>query len=490
MKGLKLNLIWVISILLLVGCQRQQERTVEVIQPTPVIEKAIEQLKEERTKEVTQSEKEEASTTSSNHSQEKLHERKGLLYKAEGALYWMDINKQQKVKLYDIDIVSDYHYDEREKAIYFSHNSKLYKGDLEGTSTTLITEGVESWEYIEDEGTGEGWFLCENSNKGQKLVSTEGELGPKLPNKRIGNLFINERIFIFTYDLGMKSYYGKINEEEALIYQLDTKGNISVLIDFHDYYKSIRGRFDADAEAGRMSSIVAFMDGQLYFTVSDYRCYIGELFVYDFNTGQVLSIYKIESGFDPSLYVEVEEEYIYTMYTEVRHSYVYKQLDRKTFEEVDYGKKVGEDEKAIYTLKHDGIYSLDKKTRKSNRITEVYLMFWYEDYKSNWAYQVGDVIYFNDYSTYPSEEQYNQRKEMKDTIYKINLTTQKREEAPDELRYIISYGFQENKVVDAEGYMYFIANENEQCTILRYKDQVEEVAKVEGTYVSSLMVIK
>lgn len=422
--------------------------------------------------------------------QAQLHEETGVFYSTETGLYRIDEEGKKSTKIYDLDSTSTWRAVEvnGEKVLCFNVASNLYKGNLQGTSLEILAENTaNTWRYFQDDQTGEGWFLCEDDNQNVQVVSLDGKVSFALPHKNIGNVEAYKGKIIYS----LQTYpYGEAdgNPVEPVIYSCDIKGEAKAFIDFNEFYTATEEVWD---ELGKVySSLEAIREDQLYFTVADWSRNVVELFEYDLKTDEVKSVYKVQPGLEPYLEVNIDDKFIYLSYAEVRHSYVNLQLDRKDFTEIDAGYKIGEDASYIYKLKYDGIYSLDKGTKKSHLLTQVFPMFWYDDYKEISARQLGDWIYFNDYAVYPTDSEYNNRAEMPDVMFRVNVKTKQRQQMEDDLRYI-NYYVSDTREMDDEGYFYFAYTKEGDNQIIKLKDSLEVIKVIEtSSYIKQLEYLK
>lgn len=422
--------------------------------------------------------------------QTQLHEEIGIFYSTETGLYRIDEEGKKATKLYDLDSTSTWRAVEinGEKVLCFNAANNLYKGNLQGTSLEILAENIaETWRYFQDDQTGEGWFLCEDGNQNVQVVSLDGKVNFPLPHRNIGNIEAYKGKIIYS----LQTYpYDEADgsQIEPVIYSCDLKGEVKEFIDFNEFYTATEEIWD---ESGKVySGLEAITDNQLYFTVTDWSRYVVELFEYDLMTNEVKSVYKVQPGLEPYLEVDIDDKFIYLSYAEMRHSYVNLQLDRKDFTEVDEGYKIGEDASYIYKLKYDGIYSLDKRTKQSGLLTQVFPMYWYDDYKNNSARQLGDWIYFNDYAVYPTDSEYSKRAEMPDAMFRINVKTKQRQQMEDDLRYI-NYYVSDTSEMDDEGYFYLAYTKEENNQIIKLKDSLEVIKAIEtSSYIKKLEYLK
>ncbi|MGL4344112.1 MAG: hypothetical protein ACRCTE_02865 [Cellulosilyticaceae bacterium] len=418
-------------------------------------------------------------------SQEKRGE-EWVYYSQGDGLYRMDTDGQEVKKLFDLEKGSAWDY--IEGALYFSYQGGLYRGDLHGQEMTcIVSDGVANWQTIEDKQTGEPWLRVTNQSGYTTLSSLDGKRNLTLSQPHIGQVILSKGVVI--YDLArdyMNEDAGVV--EETLIYQSDLKGSTKTLIDYRQYYQEQIASLE-EAWGPIYSELVDCDNEFVYFTINDYNDYAAKLYRWNRQTEQCELVYVAETGLEPNMYVQIEEDTIQLSYSEMRHSSTHKQLDKKTYQIQDTGAVIGEKEGKIYKLKHDGIYTFDRKTKATQKLTEVFPMYWYDDYKYNFAEIVGDYIYFNDYERYPTDE--DDRTNMVDTVYRLNMKTLEREKVVNQdIKQLSFYSEGENRM-DENGYGYFEKGGGDVPTqIVKLKEEMTVVFTGGNDYIDHIEIIR
>lgn len=391
----------------------------------------------------------------------------GLYYETASGIYYIDTNGLNKRCVISGDVGSGWAYIKEAKAIYFKYDNKLCKTNLSGTEVTQLTKGqIESWQSIKDEVTGQTWIFCKGENKvSSYIMSLDGKQKVSFKYPDISSVAIyNNQVF---YTVQGNLCYGEtvqcINldekvspaEQEGKIYCMDLNGASELVTDLKAIYKPIE-LFNIENSTTIVTEIVAIKDQSIYISMEDHQTNTLTVYEYNLGTATIRKVYQTASGFEAYINVEVEDDYIYIDWIRARHDYAYVQLDRQDLRTVDYGRKIGEDANNIYKIQDNRIYAFNRSKQTTALLTNVFPMEWYADLKGNEGYVLGNWIYFNDYEVYPSKAN-EERREIPDKMYRLNLQTKQREVAGRLIQDIEGY---KGITQDASGNYYFIVNQN------------------------------
>lgn len=421
----------------------------------------------------------------------------GLYYKTTSGIYYIDVNGLNKRCVISGDVGSDWAYIKEAKAIYFKYDNKLCKSNLSGTEVTQLTKGpIESWQSIKDEITGKTWIFCKGENKvSSYIMSLDGKqkIFFQYPDISSVAMYNNQIFYTAQGDL----CYGEViqcinmngtvtpNQQECKIYCMDLNGTAQLVTDLKEIYNPIE-LYNLENSTAIVTKIVAIKKQAIYISMEDHHTNTMTVYEYNLETATVRNVYQTTSGFEAYINVEVENDYIYIDWIRARHDYAYVQLDRQNLRIVDYGRKIGEDVDNIYKIQDNRIYAFNRHQQTTSLLTNVFPMEWYADLKGNEGYVLGNWIYFNDYEVYPSNAD-EERREVPDKIYRINIQTKQREVAGRLIQDIEGY---KGITQDDSGNYYFIINQNNIEGIVKGSEKAQILIDTSSETIDQLIYIE
>lgn len=389
------------------------------------------------------------------------------IYYQQGKILWkIKVDGSEQSRVLEADTWMSWEYLEgingKTGNIYYIYNENLFKINLENEIKEKVSDKLfHNIKVVKDYISGENWLgftnddstyvLLINTEGAQELLDLDNDI-VKIIKK--GDLLIySTRVKICKYNMA------NLQRKEMVSYQNHYKRNSNItmllidIVDDHMYY-SIRGIRD-----------LSRMWGQ-------------EILKVNINTLEREGFHYLYS--DLNVYGEsyIEGDYLYTTYNPTIHTPIIEKTSLKDgqingpggYEKIKSEDWIiDQDEDWIYKESYDRIYKLNRKTEQEVVIRTVQLLEWYTDFNSRATNKIGDWIYFNDYKTPPTNDDYNKPGNLVLDNFRINIRTGVEEALSSDQNYYE----RENKLV-GEGEISYVFTEK---GIIKFNgDRIDQIA--------------